>query len=230
MGFKLVAIADIHGSSLALMQSCHLARERQADALLIAGDLCLHQVTRHFVQLLPEAARYANCPVILTPGNHDYFHIEKTFTIPDNRFPGTRLMSGTKLGKPVICLIEGVWEWNGVKFWGSPYISYIDGKWNYERKRNEERYEIPDDTDIILTHNCPFGYGDSTTTGEQIGSEALTLAIRENPDIKCCFYGHNHDDYGWEGRINDTMLYNVSCHDEDLTYKPQGVKIIELCK
>jgi Icc-related predicted phosphoesterase len=225
---RFVAVADIHGSSLALTQASALVREHGIDALLIAGDLCLGQMTRHFVQLLPEIARYMNKPIILTPGNHDFWKPEKVFSIADSNFPGTCLMDGVKSHYPVVCLMESAWEWKGVKFWGSPFVSYIDGRWNYERKRTEERFGIPDDADVVLTHSPPYGYGDMVPGGERIGSEVLMLAIQKNPNIKLYVFGHCHMDGGWEGRINNTALYNVACHDDDLNYQPRGIKIIEI--
>jgi DNA repair exonuclease SbcCD nuclease subunit len=49
-----------------------LARERSADALVVAGDVFdANQVERHVVLRAAEALRDVGCPVFLLPGNHD---------------------------------------------------------------------------------------------------------------------------------------------------------------
>jgi DNA repair exonuclease SbcCD nuclease subunit len=49
-----------------------LARERSADALVVAGDVFdANQVERHVVLRAAEALRDVGCPVLLLPGNHD---------------------------------------------------------------------------------------------------------------------------------------------------------------
>jgi len=49
-----------------------LARERSADAVVVAGDVFdANQVERHVVLRAAEALRDVGCPVLLLPGNHD---------------------------------------------------------------------------------------------------------------------------------------------------------------
>lgn len=49
-----------------------LARDRSADALVVAGDVFdANQVERHVVLRAAEALRDVGCPVLLLPGNHD---------------------------------------------------------------------------------------------------------------------------------------------------------------
>ena len=49
-----------------------LARERSADALVVAGDVFdANQIERHIVLRAAEALRDVGCPVLLLPGNHD---------------------------------------------------------------------------------------------------------------------------------------------------------------
>lgn len=51
-----------------------LACEKQADLVLLPGDLLdSHQVYQETVQALMEALGSMPCPVLIAPGNHDYF-------------------------------------------------------------------------------------------------------------------------------------------------------------
>ena len=75
-------------------------------------------------------------------------------------------------------------------------------------------FDIPKDTDILLCHCPPFGYGDAISAKDRLGSEALTEAIKNTPKLKAVFFGHAHENHGWVGKINNTLLANVSVVDE----------------
>ena len=51
-----------------------LAREKQADLVLLAGDLLdSERVFRETVKALRETLAAVPCPVFIAPGNHDYY-------------------------------------------------------------------------------------------------------------------------------------------------------------
>jgi Icc-related predicted phosphoesterase len=228
---RFVCVADIHGSSLALSQACHMAREHNTDAILIAGDICLNSITRHFIRLLPEMAQYARCPIICVAGNHDYWNINTEFPTRNGGYYIQNINS--PLDKHVICLVEGTYILGGVKIWGSPYVDNKCGKKYNWTKPTQELWDsfdkIPSDTNILLTHECSFGYGDMTHGGDRIGSESLTAKVNSLPDLKLHVYGHNHKAGGVTGRYdNGATWVNAACHDEDLHYQPQGIQLIEI--
>ena len=53
----------------------------------------------------------------------------------------------------------------GLKIWGSPWtLFFFDWAFNlYEDQLREKWEEIPEDTDIIVTHGPPLGYGNKLT-------------------------------------------------------------------
>src|SRR6185437_8000199 len=67
---------------------------------------------------------------------------------------------------------------------------------------------IPQDTDILLVHGPPIGYGDRNIISQQCGSPALLETIeRVNP--KLCIFGHIHEAHGrWT--FGESQLANVS--------------------
>jgi len=79
---RCVCVADIHGSSVALLKASGMARQAKADVILIAGDITAHSVLNRFCDLLPYAAHHANAPIFCTLGNHDSLRPAKYF--PDN--------------------------------------------------------------------------------------------------------------------------------------------------
>ena len=61
-----------------------LSRERQADLVLLSGDLLdSHQTYRETAQALSQALGQIPCPVFLAPGNHDYYHINSLYAALD---------------------------------------------------------------------------------------------------------------------------------------------------
>jgi Icc-related predicted phosphoesterase len=94
---------------------------------------------------------------------------------------------------------------------------------------------IPDETDIIVSHQPPFGYGDKVldryTLSEKdivndghVGSKEL-LATIERVRPKAVICGHIHSGYG-SYRFNDTMIYNVALVDESYQLTNQPTEII----
>jgi Icc-related predicted phosphoesterase len=230
MSFRVCAASDIHGSSVAISNVFATAKNNKADLIIISGDICCNILTRDFICCLKELAEYAKCACTLVFGNHDYASPYKVFSLTSDVWPNTSFMPGVNTSRnPVVYLQESSWEWKGVKLWGSPYVPYIDGKWNYERKRNEEKFEIPDDTDVVITHTPPYGYGDQLANGNRIGSEELAMKISMNPNIKLVICGHNHNSGGWQGKLNNTIICNCAMFNEDLTkINYSGLQIIDL--
>jgi len=212
---RILGISDIHGNSMALAKAGGMARENQCDLILLCGDISVHHIYHDFYYLLEKTARHAKCMIILTLGNHDTPHPEKYFS---------------KSSSSVVCLVDQSIEYKGLKIYGTPWTKRC-GDWNYMLDTEDELAEkfkmIPEDTDILISHGPPFGFGDNTREG-RIGSEALTQAIQERPNLKLVVFGHNHGSFGWEGRIGNTVLCNVACHDDDYQFRPEGIKIVDV--
>jgi Icc-related predicted phosphoesterase len=211
------------------------AKENKADVIIISGDICCNTITQDFIYCLKELANYAKMPVAIVAGNHDFWSPQKIFSVTSNVWPDTSFMPGHTMPgvntprNPVVYLQESSWEWKGVKLWGSPYIPYINGNWNYERKRNKEKFDIPEDTDIVITHTPPYGYADQLANGTRIGSEELAMKISINPNIKLVVCGHCHHDGGLQSKLNDTFICNCAMFDDALTkINYSGLQIIDL--
>lgn len=161
-------------------------------------------------------AEYVGCPVVLTPGNHDFWD-------PAQEFPTKQITKKTD----VVCLVDESVEYGHVKIYGTPWTKTFRN-WNWMKDENELRFDIPPDTDILICHSPPFGYGDETGDLRRIGSEALTKAIQDHPSLKYVFFGHNHGDRGTRYVINETILYNVACVDNFNAPDHDGFVIVEI--
>jgi Icc-related predicted phosphoesterase len=103
-----------------------------------------------------------------------------------------------------------------IKFYGSPWQPWFyDWAFNLPRLGTElqEKWNmIPEDTDVLITHGPPNGYGDLVNNWRQpnthVGCECLINRIGEiNPLVNV--FGHIHEGYGVEyGK--DTLFVNAS--------------------
>jgi Icc-related predicted phosphoesterase len=122
----------------------------------------------------------------------------------------------------------GVDTENYVKIYGSPWQPEFhnwafnlpkDG-WELEQKWND----IPEDTDILITHGPAFGYLDKVVGRyDNLGCELLANRIKTiKPKIHVC--GHIHSGYGYvfDG---DTHYINASVLDEQYQYTQKPLTV-----
>jgi Icc-related predicted phosphoesterase len=200
---KIAAVSDMHGLSLPEIPPC--------DILLIAGD-----VTPVFDHSLPTQREYLDGPfrrwlenvparqIVGVAGNHDFI-----FETDPQRVP-------TGLRWDYLC--DSGTEVNGLKIWGSPFSVEFGGWAFMEREaRLAKRWSaIPGDTDILIVHGPPLGYGDCNTRGMPCGSPSLLAAI-ERVQPRLCVFGHIHEAHGrW--MHGKTQMANVSC--VNVNYEP----------
>ncbi len=88
----------------------------------------------------------------------------------------------------------------GLKFYGSPLQKDLK-HWAFHTMDDSVWDQIPDDTDILLTHVPPHGIGDQVNTlfrGEtdyHVGNKALRKKV-ESLNCKIHAFGHIHEGYG----------------------------------
>ena len=114
---------------------------------------------------------------------------------------------------------------SGLKLWGSPWQPWFyDWAFNAPRRYGEaflaSKFElIPSDTDVVICHGPPRGFGDRTSFAgrhQHVGSTALVEALeRVRPRLLVC--GHIHPGYG-RYRLGPTEIVNASLVDN--AYRP----------
>lgn len=212
---RTAILADLHG---------HLPPLPECDLLLLAGDLCPavdHGVARQaawldgpFRQWLEGAPARA---IVGIAGNHDFIFEREPSLVPE---------------LPWIYLEDASVDVQGVRIWGSPWTPWFhDWAFNAPRVDGESflgrRYDtVPDDTDVLLVHGPPRGYGDRTAAGVDAGSTALLDAIdRVRPRL--CAFGHIHEARG-EWDRGDTTLVNAAAVDELYELRNPSVVLVDL--
>jgi Icc-related predicted phosphoesterase len=200
---KVCCISDMHGN---------LPKIPDCDLLLIAGDIV--PVTMHesidskawmnavLKKWLAELA--TRMKIIAVAGNHDFIFQERPDWVPEMGW--TYLQdSGTEFG--------------GLQIYGSPWQPYFyNWAFNlYEPDLVKKWSLIPTNTDILLLHGPPYGYGDwSIYDHVHTGSPGLLEKIEEIKP-KLVVYGHIHSSRG-RYSVGDTILINASIVNEK--YKP----------
>ena len=84
----------------------------------------------------------------------------------------------------------------GLKIYGTPWQPKFCG-WAFNLDRGhalmEKWDQIPDDTDILITHTPPVGYGDLCSTGIRAGCVELLMSVQQRIKPKYHIYGHIHE-------------------------------------
>lgn len=192
---RLVCISDTH--------SLHrrISDIPDGDVLIHAGD-CLGAGTIENVHDLNDwLGTLPHRHKIVIAGNHDWAFQET----PDLAVEA--LTNATYLEDSGV-IIEGV------RFWGSPWTpTFMD--WAFMLDRGQPLYqkwqEIPDNTDVLITHGPPKGIGDEANLGfksQNVGCVDLLHRL-DRLNLKAHIFGHIHECYG-EHRHGDTVLINAS--------------------
>lgn len=219
---KIVACSDLHGVA-SFEKIAERAIQSGAHIVVVAGDVQTCNVLKPpgsaFAKdiLFPtvELLR-AGIDVVLVPGNHDFYLREQ-------------IRYGRKKWKNDLCnlhvLCDQSIELCGLKFYGTPWCPYINGRWCYEafEKQLARRFaRIPKGVDVLVAHTPPFGIKHEKWDVSlqnppfrqlHYGSVSLRDVI-ERRKPRCVICGHIHTGSHSEGRIGETVILNVSLLNE----------------
>jgi len=201
---RIAATSDLHG---------HLPEVPDCDVLCIAGDIGRGDIDPRvdaawwtnivdgFLHWLYDLRR-RNIVVIGVAGNHDFILEHHGHKFAD-------LL-------PWIYLQDESIELGGVKFHGTPWQRW-QGGWAFNSPEHQndpnedflrEKFAlIPDDTDVLISHSPPAGFGDRVGR-ENTGSVALNRRIQEVMP-KLAVYSHIHHGFGVDF-CEGVTLANVS--------------------
>lgn len=210
---KICAMSDLHRHQIDIPK---------CDVLAIAGDISGFDDAKWFGEIfLPylkeQKNKYDIC--LLVFGNHDDMIHAANVSFP--------LASDY-----VKILTNKEFTYKGVKFFGSPYCKYsekiVDSINAFEEPFLKTLFnDIPEDTDVLITHSPPYGFGDTVINQSyHLGSTSLTERVRiVKPKIH--IFGHIHTGKKYT-KENGTSYYNVSILNDnyELTYKPTIINYV----
>lgn len=231
----VAATCDIHGHLEGIFEVCN---SRGVDILVLAGDIEPSDpfiskqdwFERKFFHLVSKL----NCEVVAIPGNHDFFLSSK--------YEAIRRGVYKEIPKNFNILIDEEIQIRGIRFYGTPWVPYINGKWCFEGVDEDLAdwfSQIPDKVDVLITHTPPYVSNSTIDMScaypkeyrRHLGSKSLMRAIADkSPRIVFCGHIHSGDHGSTEVISNDgsmVQMFNVSRVDENynVSYK---IKLIEL--
>ncbi len=195
---RICCVSDLHG---------HLPEIPDCELLLLGGDYCRNHNKPWWYEttLKPWVNRLAQrMKVVGVAGNHDFIFEDRLAPAMDWTY-----------------LQDNYLVWNNLKIYGTPWQPvFCDWAFNATEDRLETIWDnIPKDTDILLLHGPPLGYGDFSPYGNvHTGSPSLLKRIEEIKP-KLVVAGHIHSGYG-KYNIGDTIFVNASHVNEK--YEPQN--------
>ena len=241
---KICGISDLHGNLVDTVPEC--------DVLCIAGDISPLKFQRNMPSMISWLAkRFAKwadelpCEkVIFVAGNHDFI-----FQSPEYR--DDAIAAATALGN-VVYLENSSYEYNGMKFYGSPWVTG-PANWafyDYTQQLPMIEETMPEDTDIAIFHQ-PLSCGRNGTVLQipdwMVGQtfvidDALDMEKHLHPDFgstaldrivmekkpSYVLTGHVHSgNHEWYDVADGIKVANVSLLDENykLKYKPMLFEI-----
>lgn len=210
---KLVCMSDLH-------QYFDDKPVPGGDLLVIAGDITNTGTRKQTVDMLDYIAslvkQYTH-GVVLVAGNHDFSF---------QRDPMVYAQACEDRGITYLC--ESGCVIGGLSVWGSPYCQRFNHwAFMYDKYMEHRIWDrIPEDTDVLVTHEAPMGILDKSEEGYYLGSEGLRLAVIERVKPKVHIFGHIHEGYGTI-EINGTRFVNASyCNAQyEPVNEPQEVEV-----
>jgi len=179
---KFVAISDTHG--------CHRQLELpKGDVLLHAGDVCDQGNQEQVVDFLEWIEQLDFAHKIIIRGNHD-IDLKTQNSLLDIDMP-----------KGIIQLHYSGIEIEGKLIWGVPFPLH---------RNNKDWKNIPEETQILISHQPPYSILDQPPFSPSVGSRSL-LEITKRIEPKVHLFGHIHADYGSK-QIGITQFYNASLY------------------
>jgi len=184
----------VHPLSRLVLQVVLLSdtHELHREAEVPSGDILIHAGDFSFFSKSPLAIADFNAWLgelqhpfkIVVPGNHEFF-LEAD---PSRRY----LMNNATV------LINESIEIEGLRIWGSPATPLYGGAFGLSSAADRRRLyaEIPEDTDVLITHGPPFGILDIVPdSGLHSGChELLEAVVRVRPRLHV--FGHVHGAHG----------------------------------
>ncbi|XP_023349871.1 metallophosphoesterase domain-containing protein 1 [Eurytemora carolleeae] len=114
----------------------------------------------------------------------------------------------------------------GLNIYGTPWQPEF-GNWAFNLVRGEQCLQkwnqIPENTDILITHSPPVGFGDLCSTGIRAGCVDLLNTVQLRVKPKYHVYGHIHEGYGIR---SDGQVVYVNASTCDINYIPCNPPIV----
>ena len=204
-------------TSFALISDTHGYRVTvpEADVLLHAGDGTRMGTHAQVEDLAEWLGALPHEHKVFVPGNHDFACQQVTGWARD-----------TFARQGVTMLVHEPLVVRGIRLFGSPWQPWFYD-WAFNVRSEEERRrlwsQIPEDTQVLVTHSPPYGVLDRCDDGRLVGCHALRERVDALPSLRLHLFGHIHESYGTLVRDGRTFVNAACC---TLAYQPTQLAIV----
>ena len=222
MRIKVAAAGDIHCSEeeRARLQAAFAEADRQADVILLAGDLTTYGEPEQGA-VLADVTRDIETPIFAVLGNHDWHADRHEELVNALRDGGIRLLEraadtcsirGVEIGIAGTKGFVGGFSDSLLPDFGEPLLRRLYAETSAEVAALDRGLKAIGDCDvrIVLLHYAPTTTtieGERETIWAFLGSERLAGPIAEHrPDA--VFHGHGHGGT-FAGAIGEIPVFNV---------------------
>lgn len=206
---KAIIISDTHGQEAKL-------KIPDCDVLIHCGDFSNLGTEEELSKFAGWLKTLPHKHILLSPGNHDGMTQEnpaRAKEILENARSGVRL------------LLHEALELEGIRFFFSPLTpEYAGWWWMLEEPDLVAKWaEIPDDTEVLITHGPPKLILDTVERqiGHHAGSSSLYARIQQLPKLRHHFFGHLHHSGGQTVRIGGVDFTNAAVLDDRNHFRNQ---------
>jgi uncharacterized protein len=220
---KVAAAGDVHagGPGDDRFAAVFADAAREADLILLAGDLTLHGEPDE-ARALVEAVRGVEVPMVAVLGNHDWHANRSEELLSVMREGGLRMLErestvldvdGTKVGIAGVKGFVGGFPDSELPDFGEPSLRRVYAETTAEVEALDRGLEEISECAlrIALLHYAPTTMtleGEPPVIWAFLGSDRLAAPIaRHRPDL--VLHGHGHRGT-FEGAIGDVPVYNVA--------------------
>jgi Icc-related predicted phosphoesterase len=219
---RIACISDTHGTHREVVIP-------KCDVLIHGGDFTKYSEARiitdlanYFEEAVQRTKRAKK--IIAIAGNHDLIFDEQR----KDRLgaEGQRDAMHQFKKSPTCTYLENEsFTHDTIAYYGSPWTPTFGG-WAFNMDRHIIHTiwdDIPDDTDVLITHGPPLGRGDRIHNQSRVGCVNLLQQVQERIKPRLHVFGHIHENQGcsFDGK---TLFVNASTCS--LSYKPEQPCIV----
>lgn len=197
---RLLHISDTHGFHRQLQNL------PEADVIVHSGDITMTGGTDEAVDFMEWFCNLPYRHKVFIAGNHDFCLHEGE---PDGLDANCHYLRNDSV------------EIDGLKFYGIP----LSMEWSASGSVLRNYAAIPDDTDILITHQPPKGFLDLSEGHHYGSSKLLVQVMRIHP--RAHLFGHIHDAAGLVNSY-DILFSNGSVLTGNYELNQKPINILEL--
>lgn len=217
---RIAATADVHYGkhSKGKLQELFTTVSREADVLLMCGDLTDYGLPEEAELLAADIRAYLRIPIIGVLGNHDFESGQQDAVTKVMEEAGVEMLDGESVeidgvGFAGVCGFGGGFGRRMLNAWGEPLIkAFVQEAIDQALRLEQALAKLTTDRRIVLLHYAPVR---ATVEGEPpeifpwLGSTRLEEPINRFR-VSACFHGHAHNGTGEGATATNVPVFNVS--------------------